>query len=177
MRKKYQNIVEFMVKVLPESNHKTKIAIMGGIFAGFDGIGRVMEMQAKDLYPENEITIFSLEGDLKAPDGTELQLMGAPANLWLNRIYRLVLPLNIPLIWKYSSKLSEYDYIIVHQYPLSFLAWVSRIKNGNKYIYWHHHTSEGYPNFFHRIYMGLIEYLDEKSFLVKKADYVCSISE
>jgi glycosyltransferase involved in cell wall biosynthesis len=177
MEKKHKNIEEFMSEILPETHLKTKIAIMGSIFSGFDGIGRVMEMQTKNLSEKSNITIYTLEGNLNAPEGSELQIIGAPHNIWINRLYRLLLPFNIPLIWRYCVKLSEYDYIIAHQYPLSFLAWLSKVFNGNQYIYWHYHTSEGYSNPFHRIYMSIIEYLDEKSFLVKKADYVCSISE
>lgn len=182
MKHKYHNFLDFMVDVAKESKEPEKIAIMGGIYSGFDGLSRIMEKQAiilskNNKSPNKEIDIFALEGNLKPPKDTKLEIMGAPKNLWLNRLYRLLFPLNLPLIYKYYGLLREYDILIAHQYPLSSLAWLTKVFNGNKYVYWHYHTSEGYPNFFHRIYMGLIEYLDEKSFLVKKADYVCSISE
>ncbi len=111
------------------------------------------------------------------PENIKLHLIGSPQNFWINRIYRLILPLNFILTWKYLQELKEYDIIISHLYPVTALAYLTKLFYGTKYIIWHHHTPIEYPSLYQRLYMEIIKYFDEKSFIIKNADYICSVSE
>lgn len=180
MRSVYNSIVDFVNDVFKEDGIKgrPKIAIMGAIFSGFDGVSRVIELQAKKLSKICDVTVIALEGDLKSPKNVKLEIIGAPKNLALNRIYRLLFPLNFAKLFKYAGMLREFDLVIAHQYPMTVLAYLAKRFFGVKYCYWHHHIpAEAYTNFYHEIYMNLIEYLDEKSLIIKSADYICSISK
>ena len=179
MKDKYYSFNEFIMDLCPDIvDQNLKIAIMGAIHADFDGVGRVIDNQAKQLSKKSDVTIFTLESYIEPPDEVKLYVMGVPNIFWLNRIYRLLMPFNPFVLWKYVRLLKDYDIIIAHQYPLSALAYMSKKFYGIKYIYWHyHHNPEEFQKNLYKIYMKLIEYLDEKSFLVKSADIVASISD
>jgi len=180
MRSVYNSIVDFVNDVFKENgiNGRPKITIMGAIFSGFDGVGRVIELQAKKLSKICDVTVIAFEGDLKPPKGVKLKIIGAPKNFALNRTYRLLFPLNFAKLFKYAKMLKEFDLVIAHQYPMTVLAYLAKRFFGVKYCYWHHHIpAEVYTDFYQKIYMKFIEYLDEKSWIIKNADYICSVSK
>ena len=179
MKSVYNSIVDFVNDVIKENGikGKPKVAIMGAIFSGFDGVSRVIEVQSKKLSKICDVTIITLEGDLKLPNGVKLKIIGAPNNLAINRVYRLLFPLDFTRLFKYVKMLKDFDLVIAHQYPMTVLAYFAKRLFGVKYCYWHHHIPlEGYTNLSHKIYMKFIEYLDEKSWIIKNADYICSVS-
>jgi len=180
MRDVYYSIVDFVNDVFKENGIKEspKVAIMGAIFSGFDGVGRVIELQAKKLSKTCDVTVIALEGDLKPPKGVKLKIIGAPKDFALNRTYRLLFPLNFVKLFKYARMLKEFDLVIAHQYPMTVLAYLAKRFFGVKYCYWHHHIpAEAYTDFYQKIYIKSIEYLDEKSWIIKNADYICSVSK
>lgn len=177
MKKIYNNILELREDIFHVSKENPKIAILGAIFSGFDGVSRVIEQQSKDLSMESNVSIITLEGNMDAPENVELIVLGSPQILWLNRIYRLFWPLNIISIIKCLNKLKNHDLVIAHQYPLTFLAYLLKKIYNVKYIYWYHTIPPGYSKIHEKLYIKLIEYLDEKSFIIRKADYICSVSE
>ena len=180
MKSVYNSIVDFVTDVFLENGikGKPKVAIMGAIFSGFDGVSRVIEVQSKKLSKICDVTIIALEGDLKPPNGVKLKIIGAPNNLAINRIYRLFLPLDFTRLFKYVKMLKDFDLVIAHQYPMTVLAYITKKLFGVKYCYWHHHIpTEVYDSLHHKIYMKIIEYFDEKSWLIRNADFICSISK
>lgn len=159
-------------------NRKIKIALLTNVYSRFDGVGRAVEQQAKELSSTYDVTIFALEADMRPPKNVKLRVLWSPKSFTLNRIYRLFLFLNLVAVVKYIIDLAKYDVLIAHLYPLSLVAYLTKKLFGVRYIKWHHHTAlEGYNKLHERLYMKLIEYFEERSFIVKGADVVCSISE
>jgi len=180
MEKSYNTITKFTKEILSYEigMEKPKVAILGAIFTGFDGVSRVIEQQAKELSMMCDVSIYALEADMAPPKNVKLEIIGSPKNMYLNRIYRLFLPLNLIVMIKYIKLLGNYDLIIAHHYPLSLLAYFTKSLYDVKYVQWHHSIStDGYTKFHHKIYMWFIEYFEEKSFIIKGADHICSISE
>lgn len=179
MKNMYFNIKEFIEDILPSNkkSDKPKLAILCAIFSGFDGVGRVAEIQSKELSVNYDVSVIALEGNIIPPKDVDLYIIGSPDNLLLSRVYRLLFPLNLIKFWRYMKLLSSFDVIIAHQYPLTLLAYVIKIINSSIYIYWHHHIPTEFKEFYQKFYMKIIVYLDEKSWIIKKADYICSVSE
>ena len=180
MEKNYSTITEFTKEILSSEvgTEKPKIAILGAIFTGFDGVSRVIEQQAKELSRTCDVSIYTLEANMDPSENVGMKTIWSPKNIYLNRIYRLFLPLNLIAMIRYTKLLGNYDLIIAHHYPLSLLAYFTKNFFGVKYVQWHHHIpTEGYTKFHHKMYMRFIKYLEEKSFIIKGADYICSISE
>jgi len=164
-------------KLSPKSG-KYRVAILTAIYSGFDGVSRVVEQQAKELSKMCDVTIFSLEADMETPENVRLKVLWSPRNLVLNRLYRLFLFLNLVAFFKYVIELTTFNILIAHHYPLSLIAYFTKKLFGVKYIQWHHHVpSDIYTKFYELLYIKLIEYFEERSFIVKGADIVCSISE
>jgi len=178
MREIYCSVTDFIKDIFGDKiQERPKIAIMGAIFSGFDGVSRVIELQAKRLSKICDVSVIALEGDLKPPENVKLKIIGAPKNLILNRTYRLLFSLNFAKLFKYSRMLENYDLVIAHQYPMTVLAYLAKKLFSIKYCYWHHHIpAEAYTSIHQRIYMSLIEYFDEKSWIIRNADYICSVS-
>lgn len=177
MEQSYKSIVEFVNDIL-NSNEKS-IAICSWAYNGSAGACRVIEQQARDLKEAGyEVTIFALEATLEPPQEVDLDISGCPSNWYLSRIYRLIYPLNILGVVKYLRKFKKFDLVVSHRYPMNFLAYLNKIFFGTKYIFWHHHipNKEIHGGAIQRLYMKLLRYLEQKSLIVKKADYICSIS-
>lgn len=180
MEKNYNTITKFTKEILSYEigMKKPKVAILGAIFTGFDGVSRVIEQQANELSRTCDVSIYTLEADMEPPENVNLNIIWSPKNMYLNRIYRLFLPLDLIVMISYIKLLGNCDLIIAHHYPLSLLAYFTKSFYGVKYVQWHHHIpTESYTKFHHKMYMRFIEYLEEKSFIIKGADHICSISE
>lgn len=178
MKQSYKSIVEFVNDIL--NSNKKHIAICSWAFNGSAGDCRVMEQQARDLKEAGyEVTIFALEATLEPPQGVNIDISGCPTNWYLSKIYRLIFPLNIPEVVKYLRKLKKFDLVISHRYPMNFLAYLNKIFFGTKYVFWHHHVpNKEFPGgAIQRLYMKLLGYLEQKSLIVRKADYICSVSK
>lgn len=153
-----------------------KIALLVPNFASYSGDARVVELQAKELQSlDKEIDIFTLhqeiDSDLSVID------IGMPKNLFWQRIYRLVFPVDLLKINRVLKELKEYDLIISHLYPMNWLAYLAKKRYGTKYIYWYHGipTPSLQPYLYERIYLRL--FIWATKFTTQNADLVVSVSK
>ena len=108
------------------------------------------EIQAEELAKDgNQVAIFALGADIK-PKRADLLIMGMPKNLFWQRIYRLIFPLDIIKVCKWLPRLKNFDLVIVHLYPLTWLAYLAKRLYKAKYIFWYHGIMD--PQFFPRLY-------------------------
>jgi len=127
-----------------------KIAILVPNFVEFDGSARVAEVQAEELAREgNDVAVFTFAAGIR-PENVEVFVMGMPRSLFLERVYRLLFPLDLFKALKWLPRLKGFDEIIVHLYPLTWLAWLAKKRYGAKYTFWYHGIMD--PQFFPRLY-------------------------
>ena len=155
---------------------KQKIAILTPTFSHYSGIDRVVELSAQEYSKKgNKVTVFALEADLK-PKNFELEVLGMPKNLFLQRIYRLLFFLDFWKIKNAAEKLKGYDIVISHFYPMNWIAYFARKKYKIKYVYHNHGIgySRLFESFYERVYMKVFSFLNRLS--LKNADSAVSIS-
>jgi 1,2-diacylglycerol 3-alpha-glucosyltransferase len=132
-----------------------RIALLVPNFSEYSGDARVVELQADDLVEQgNDVTIFTFRGEIK-PKKASLEIIGMPNNLLLERIYRLIFPINILAIYKYLQILKSYDLIISHNYPMNVLGYLSKKLYGVQYKFWYHGIPNPnlYPKLHEKIYL------------------------
>jgi glycosyltransferase involved in cell wall biosynthesis len=154
-----------------------KIALLAPTFSKFSGVDHVVKQQASRLAQSGEtVTIFAFEADLAPPNNVQLQILGMPQNLFWQRVYRLVFPLDIVKALKWVPKLREFDVIYSHQYPMNWIAYLAKRFYGIKYIYYNHAIAppEAFSSLIERIYIRLISFL--ANWTIRKADEAISIS-
>lgn len=155
-----------------------RIAVLVPNFAEHDGSARVAELQATALAGQgHEVTVIALGGNIQPQQGAyTVCLVGMPRSLLGQRIYRLLFPLNFPATRRWVKKLREFDQLIVHLYPLTWLAYWARRLYGTRYVFWYHGIMD--PRFFPYLYERL--YIQAQIFLtrhtVKNADRVVAVS-
>ncbi len=156
-----------------------KIAIFCNSLSGSVGVDRVVARQAKKLsaLPSNHVTVLTLKCEMLSLDGVDVQVMEMPHGFIVERLWRLLFPLNIIKIAQWLPRLKDYDIIYSHQYPLNWLAYLGKRRYGIKYIYYHHHLNppEAYQGIIQQIYARLLNSLT--LWTAKKADKIISISE
>src|SRR3989338_8999756 len=154
-----------------------KIAILTPTFSHYSGIDRVAEQQALEYSKKGDkVAVFALEADIK-PRGFELVILGMPKNLFFQRLYRLFFFLDFGKISKTASKLSDYDMVISHFYPMNFIASKAKEKYGIKYVYHNHGIGYSglFTGIFEKLYIKLFSFFNKKS--LKNADECVSISK
>ena len=153
-----------------------KIAILTPTFSYFSGIDRVVEMQAQEYVKKgNKVTIFALESAIK-PKGLEVDDLGMPKNLFLQRVYRLLFFLDFKKIKNTAKKLKRYDIAISHFYPMNWIAYFAKKRYNIKYVYYNHGIGYSglFDNIFERLYMKAFAFLNKLS--LKNVDSAISIS-
>ena len=154
-----------------------KIAHLLPAFSAFNGIAHVVYMIAEEKKSEgNEISIFSLEADMKPPDNVTLEVMKMPRNSSLQRIYRIIMPLDIYKAIKWIPRLKHFDVIYAHFYPMIWFAYLAKKIYGVKFIYYNHGTPppELLSNFIERTYIRIIAILT--NWIIKRANGAVCIS-
>ena len=154
-----------------------RIAIFVPNFSGFSGDARVALPQAQQLVAEgNQVKIFALSANL-FPENVKVSVLGMPRSPFLQRVYRLIFPINIFATRKVLAELNDYDVIISHLYPMNWLAYLAKKRFGMKYVFWYHGIPDPnlYSNLTERIYMKLFVWLTIKS--ISNADSVISVSK
>lgn len=154
-----------------------KIAHLTPTFSAFSGIDRVVYMLAREQESKgNDVIIFTLEGDMKPPENVGLRIIGMPHNPTLQRIYRLIMPLDIYRALKWLPKLKNFDVIYSHQYPMNWLAYLAKRFHKIKYIYYNYGIAPPwtFSNFIERTYMRMMSFL--ANWTIKRADGAISIS-
>ncbi len=155
---------------------KMKIAILTPTFCHYSGIDRVVELQAGEYAKKHQVKVFALKADLK-PVNFDLEIIGMPGNLFMQRLYRLLFFLDFIKIKNTIGKLEGYNIIISHFYPMNWIAYYAKKKYKIKYIYYNHGVgySELYGGIFERLYMKLFSFFNKLS--LKNVDSVISISK
>jgi 1,2-diacylglycerol 3-alpha-glucosyltransferase len=154
-----------------------RVAILVPNFAEYDGAARVAEVQAKELVKQgHKVDVFAFAADIPA-DGFRIHVMGMPKNLFFQRIYRLIFPLDLVKTIKWLPRLKKYDEIIVHLYPMTWLGYLAKKLYGVKYTFWYHGIMPPnlFPHFYERIYMKLQIFLTKIT--VANADRAVAVSK
>lgn len=154
-----------------------KIALLTPTFCGFSGIDRVVERQAARLAADgHSVTIFTLQADMEPPPNVTLKVLGMPGSLFLQRLYRLLLPLDYSKNRRYVRLLQGFDLIYSHQYPMNWLAWLAKRDYGIRYIYYDYGIAPpaSFSGRMERIYMSLFTRFSNRT--ARRADGAISIS-
>ena len=155
---------------------KQKIAILTPTFNYHSGMDRVAELQAEDYVKKgHKVTIIALEAKIKSSK-YEVIALGMPKNHLFQIIYRLFFFLDSKKI-NYYKKLKDFDIVISHFYPMTWLAHKAKKHYKIKYIYWDHgiNTTGLLDNIFHKIYMNLFLFFN--NITLKNVDEAYSVSE
>lgn len=153
-----------------------RIGILVNTYHKGKGMDYVAEQQARELIDSgHDVTIFTFDNDHCSGD-IGIQRLGWPKNPVINLLYRLLFPLDIFKVRKYSRCLKTYDLIIAHFYPITYLAYRSKKKNPNiHYIYYNHGVgSSSLQPSLRRVYLELLRFLSNLS--ISNVDAVISIS-
>lgn len=156
---------------------KMKIALLTPTFCGYSGIDRVVAQQAARFAGDgHRVTIITMQADMQPAPGVELEVLGLPPGLLLQRIYRLLFPLDIVKNSRYVRLLKGVDLIYSHQYPMNWLACLAKKRYGIKYIYYDYGVAppESFAGLAERLYMLLFTRLSNLT--ASQADSAVSIS-
>lgn len=154
-----------------------KIALLVPNFTEYSGDARVVESQAKELSEEgHEVSIYALSGNMGS-SSAEVILMGMPNNLFLQRIYRLVFPLDLFKLILWMPKFKKYDRVIAHLYPMTYLCSMIKKFYGTEYIFWFHGIEDPnlFPHFYEKLYTNLHIYFTKKT--TSNVNVAVSVSE
>ena len=154
-----------------------KIAILTPTFSHYSGIDKVVQLQAEDYAKKgNKVTVFALEAEIK-PKNYNLEVLGMPKSLFLQRIYRLLFFLDYEKIKNAADKLKGYDVAISHFYPMNLIASYARKKYNVRYVYHNHGIgfSRLFKNPLEKLYLKLFGFFNRLS--LKNSDEAVSISK
>ena len=155
-----------------------RIAILFPNFVESEGsAGWVGKYQTAELAGEgNYVAVFALAATIK-PENADLFIMGMPRNLFWQRIYRLIFPLDIFKTIRWLSKLKNFDLVITHQYPLTWLAYLARKFYRVNYTCWYHGIAppQFSPHLHEQIYTRLQIFLTRLT--VRNADRAIAVSK
>lgn len=155
-----------------------RIAHLTPTFSAFSGIDRVVHSLAAEQEDEgNYVTIFALEADMKPPENVGLKVMAMPRNPTWQRIYRLIMPLDIHKGLKWVPKLKGFDIIYSHYYPMNWLAYLAKRFYGVKFVYYNYGINypELFPSFLERTYLRV--FIALANWTIRRADGAISISQ
>ncbi|MDA1196661.1 MAG: glycosyltransferase family 4 protein [Nanoarchaeota archaeon] len=154
-----------------------KIALLTPTFHEFSGIDRLVEGQAKELSKTgHEVHVFTLAGSLK-PTGIRVHVLGMPNGGFLQRIYRLLMFLDVFKVSRVGSELAGYDRVVSHLYPMTILGASAKKKNPKiEYVYYNAGVGivSSY-SYFERQYLTLFNAFNNH--FVKSCDSAVSISK
>jgi glycosyltransferase involved in cell wall biosynthesis len=153
-----------------------KVAILVPNYAEYSGDARVAQQQAKNLLNRGHtVSIFTLAASMKQ-NGATVFVVGMPKSLFWQRIYRLLFPLNLLLLFRWVPKLKNYDVVIAHLYPMTWIGSVAKRLYKVNYVFWFHGIEDPavFPNFYERLYMHL--HLAMTHFTIQNADRIVSVS-
>ncbi|MEM3549512.1 MAG: glycosyltransferase family 4 protein [Candidatus Bathyarchaeia archaeon] len=154
-----------------------KIAVLVPNFVEMDGAARVAEVQAKELIEQgHQVDVFAFAADIP-PSNYKVHVMGMPKSLFWQRVYRLIFPLDVLKTFRWLPKLRNYDKIIVHLYPMTWIGCLAKTLYKVKYVFWYHGIVPPhlFPNFYERIYMKLQILLTKLT--VKNVDEAVAVSK
>jgi 1,2-diacylglycerol 3-alpha-glucosyltransferase len=137
-----------------------------------------VEQQALRFAREgNNVSIFTLKANIVPSPNIKLHVLGMPNNLLLQRIYRLFFPFDFIKAIRWVPQLRGFDCIYSHQYPMNWLAYLTKRRYGIQYIYYNHGYPplKTFPNLVEHTYMKLITIF--ANWTIKRADKAISVSQ
>jgi len=146
-------------------------------FVEFDGGAQVAKLQAEELAEAgNRVAIFTFAADME-PKNVTLFTMGMPRSLFWQRVCRLLFPLDIVKLIRWLPKLRNFDQVIVHLYPLTWLGYLARKIYGVSYTFWFHGLKDPrlFSHWYEKIYMKLQIFLTRQT--VRNVDRAVSVSK
>ena len=154
-----------------------KIAILTPTFHEFSGIDRLVEGQALDLKKKGHaVHVYTLEGSLK-PAGITVHGLGMPKNGFFQRMYRLLLFMDVFKVGRVAKELAGFDRVIAHLYPMTVFGAGAKKKNAKiEYVY--HNAGVGIVDsysFFEKQYLKLFNAFNNH--FVRSCDAAVSISK
>ena len=155
-----------------------KIAHLLPAFSAFSGIARAVYNLAKEQRIKgSEVTIFALEADTNPPEGVALEVVEMPRYPILQKIYRVIMPLDIYRALKWVPRLKDFDVIYGHFYPMIWLAYLAKRFYNVKFVYYDHGIPQPklLSSFVERTYIRVITALT--NWTVKRADGAVCVSQ
>ena len=121
-----------------------RIALLVPNFSGYSGDAQVVAHQAEEMsLLGHDVAIFALSGELKS-QFAQIHYLGMPKNLFWQRVYRLIFPLNFFTIIKWLPKFKGFDQIVVHLYPMTIFGLLAKQIYGVQYVFWFHGLEDPY---------------------------------
>lgn len=116
-----------------------KIAVLVNTLFTKRGMDSVAALQAQELKKNgHDVTIFTFDSDITLQD-IPIVKIGWPEQGIINLVYRIMFLIDIPLLTKYMSILKDYDLVICHFYPMTYLGFLVKLRNPSiKYFYYNH---------------------------------------
>lgn len=157
----------------------SRIAICGTSYSDIGGVARVIEQQATELRDEGySVEIFTLEGTRDPPEDVPIHVLGRFETSPYKEIDKL-LTLASPSTLNFVRSADAFDLIIAHRFPFSTLGHAAKLKHDVTYVYWSHpsgSSDELFDGLAH-IWARVQHHLETKNYAVRKADFVCAVSE
>lgn len=153
-----------------------KIAILVPNYIEAGGDARVVKIQAKDFFNNgHKVTIFTLNSDIESSNIPIIN-MGMPKKILFQRIYRLLFPLDIIKIIKIIHLLREFDIIVAHLYPMTWIGMIAKKMYGKKYIFWYHGIDdpENFKGIIQKVYIKFFIFMTKISIL--NTDNIIAVS-
>jgi glycosyltransferase involved in cell wall biosynthesis len=153
-----------------------RIAILVPNFVEFDGGAQNARVQAEHLVEEgHQVAVFTFAADIKLKNAGVF-VMGMPRSLFWERIYRLFFPLDIFKALRWLPKIKDFDHVIVHLYPLTWIAYLAKKLYKVKYTFVYHGIMDPklLPHFHEKVYMWAQILLTR--FTIQSADEAIAVS-
>lgn len=174
----YDTITELIDYLTDQDGEE--VAILSLAMDDSAGVSREIEEQARELTTNGyDVTLFILEKKSEPPEGVDLVVVGSPENLYLQKLNQLIHPLRPLTMLKLIRRLRSFDALIAHRYPLTVPAYFTAKRYSIPYVAWHYHIPDpgSMGTLPRRAFIHALEYLEERSILIRDADVVCSITE
>ena len=114
-----------------------KIAHLLPAFSAFTGIAHAVHGLAEGQKAKgNDVTIFALESDMSPPEEVALKVIGIPRYPTLQKIYRVIMPLDVRKAVKWVPQLRHFDVIYGHFYPMIWPAYLAKRFYSTKFIFY-----------------------------------------
>jgi len=155
-----------------------RVAILTPTFSRFSGIDIAARDQAVELSERGaDVTLVALAADMEPPANVNVEVVGMPGHLLWQRMYRLLIFLDIIKMLNCTRRLKDCDLVVSHQYPMNWLAYLTKRRYGVRYLYYNHGITPPsvFPSLWQRCYMRVFNALS--NWTSGRADAAISISE
>ncbi len=173
----YDSITRFINSLPSEVD---SVAICGTSYTDTGGVARVIEQQAIELAENGfDVEINTLVSDKDPPEDVPIHAIGRFETTPYKEIDKLLVPVT-PSGWRFISRISDVDLVIAHRFPFSVLGYLAARRGKDvTYVFWSHPSqpSEDLFDGVAKAWAKLQHYLETAHFTVRRADYICAVSE